>query len=265
MARRILILLVPLAAALTASCQLTQPDRTPSAVDPYRPLQETKFLPLAEKPETVLVITWREAAAFWARVLPPNLREINQLIDAEWSQAIDSPEAPSSSKGDEADQSIEEFSDADFGDDGEFGPDEMSAEAKHPKLSSRLHRFKQQHAHEFWEPYRGKRITVHGIHHCPCCFYAAIGYLDSGHRGWTIRLDAYIAIGLPQGGVCYSPEGRAVAMKSGCLLPYNTEFAAQAVGVVDGPFEIEATRNTSSWLARRAALAYFVLESADSE
>ena len=115
-----------------------------------------------------------------------------------------------------------------------------------------LKEFKRTHAHKFWEPYLAKKITVSGAHYCACCFEAAIGVAGKGYtKGWTVRLDDYIAIGFPEGSTAYTEDGKSVPMK-GSLRP--VEPIVQAVGSVTGPVSI--TENL--WGSQ--ALAYFVLE-----
>ena len=96
-----------------------------------------------------------------------------------------------------------------------------------------LTEFRRNHAHEFWEPYIDKKITVSGAHYCTCCFEAAIGVSGRGYTsGWTIRLDDHIAIGFPEGSTAYTEDGEGVPMK-GSFRPVHP--IVQAVGTVTGP------------------------------
>jgi hypothetical protein len=127
---------------------------------------------------------------------------------------------------------------------------------EYSKLTIELGEFKRTHAHKFWEPYAGKTITVAGGHYCPCCFYAAIGYMDKGYTdGWTIRLDEYIAIGFPQGSTCYTDDPHAVDMTKGPLSPLV--WIVETVGEVTGPYAIT---NDLGVISHRQAIAYYVLK-----
>lgn len=158
-----------------------------------RPLQDTVFRSMKDKPETTVHVTPADAEAFWKRLDPPDL----------------------------ADKPTE------------------------------LDEFRRTHAHKFWEPYVGKKITVSGAHYCTCCFEAAIGILGRGYtEGWTIRLDDFIAIGFPEGSVAYIEDGREVPLK-GSLRPVSP--IVQAVGTVTD------LKSITEDLGVPQALAYCIL------
>ncbi len=145
-----------------------------------------------------------------------------------------------------------------------IGPAEAAAYWKRvvpPHLTeqpaSDLREFKRTHAHQFWEPYLDRTITVSGEHYCVCCFYAAIGYGYFGRgytEGWTIRLDEYIAIGFPQGSTGYTNDGETVAMK-GPFRPLWLNMTA--VGTVIGPHSIT---NSLGLGIHSQAIAYYILQ-----
>jgi len=191
------------------------------------PLKRSVFCSLAEKPQTLIKVEPMDAAEYWKRIVPAHLA----ILPCVTNEFI-------------SDERYKNFISCSGMSTGEYS-----------RLTHELCEFKRTHAHKFWEPYAGKIITVAGGHYCPCCFYAAIGYMDKGYTdGWTIRLDEYIAIGFPQGSTCYTDNPCAVGMTKCPLSPLD--WIVEAVGEVTGPYTIVDDLGVMS----RQAVAYYVLK-----
>ncbi|HNX35470.1 MAG TPA: hypothetical protein PKM57_12625 [Kiritimatiellia bacterium] len=213
------------ALALTVGCATSQPLRR-------APLQKSTFRPLAEKPQTQIQVNPHDAAQYWKRIVPAHLAALPTVTNSFVADAVYT----------------------------NFIRISGMSTGEYVRLDGELNEFKRTHAHSFWEPYVGKRITVAGGHYCPCCFYAAIGYSGRGYTdGWTIRLDEYIAIGFPQGSTCYTDDPGAVGMTKCPLFPLR--WIVQAVGTVSGPREIADDLGTMEG----QALAYYVLEQSNKK
>ncbi len=179
------------------------------------------FRSLAEKPSTAVDITPKEAEDYWKKILPGHLIPVSEVVhDDAFASATT----------------------------------EQTAQSQWVALCRELNDFKRRHAHEFWSQYAGQTATVHGVHYCPCCFPAAIGDREHGWRGWVVRLDCYIAIGIPPGATCYTRDGREVPLKTIQKQPGSTNVAA--VGVVMGP-EALTNKLTASF---GQAEAFWILE-----
>ena len=196
------------------------------------PLQKSTFRPLAEKPQTEIQVNPQDAAEYWTLIVPAHLAALPTVTNSFVTETVYTNCIRRSGMST-----------------GEFA-----------RLDRELHEFKRTHAHSFWEPYAGKRITVAGGHYCRCCFYAAIGHSRRGYTGgWTIRLDEYIAIGFPEGSTCYTDDPGAVGMTKCPLSPLR--WIVEAVGEVTGPNVIADDLGTMVG----QAVAYYILEQNSKE
>ena len=205
-----------------------------SQAEPSGAFRETEFSPLSAKPITETVVTRRDVLSYWDRITPARFSKLNAAVSDESLRAI--TEASSNQ--------IDQWQ----------IPQAYTSIAEYVELGKDLHEFKRANAATFWEAFQGKTVTVEGVHYCPCCLNAAIRAHESGHQGWAVRLDAYVAIALPEKSVCYTPGGTPVRMRGSS--PFSTEPLVQAVGVVRGPLGIDRHRADNPALV---ADRYYVL------